>query len=136
MSYSWFVFGRETSFLESSSPGFPSLQVKPWPGTEDLGDWEDLTSQVRFDPRYWAEITLVHGGVPREVWSAHELMVRRVADAMHGVALTEDAAVLHVAERSRPISQRAFEGWLSDLMGSARRAAKLRRAMKPAAMTA
>lgn len=132
MSYSWFIFGRQAPSFESRSPSF---QVRAWPGVEDPRDWEDLTSQLDFKPSYWAEIALVNGGVPREVWSAYEVLARRIADAMHGVALTEDAGVLHIASRSQPMPQAAFDGWLSDLMTTARKAAALRR-KQPAAMSA
>ena len=128
MSYSWFIFGREMpSFKSRSSIGF---RVGSWPGTEDGRDWEDLTSQLDFTARFWAEVPLLDGGVPSEIWNAHELLARRIADSMHGVALTEDGAVLHRAERLRPMPQLAFDGWLLDVMASANKAAELRGAVK------
>ncbi len=131
MSYSWFIFGREMPSFRNFSP---SLRVNTWPGAEDPRDWEDLTSQLDFKPEFWAEVVLQNGGVPREVWHAHEILVRRIADAMHGVALTEDASLLHIADRRQPMPQAAFDGWLADLMATARRAAELRRSVEPAAM--
>ena len=129
MSYSWFVFGREAPSFKSRF-STAKFRVGAWPGTEDGRDWEDLTSQLDFTPRFWAEVPLLHGGVPSEIWNAHELLARRIADAMHGVALTEDGAVLHRAKSLRTMEQVAFDGWLLDVMASATRAAELRGATK------
>lgn len=125
MSYSWYIFGRELPSFESRSA--TPFRVGPWPGAEDAQDWDDLTSQLEFTPRFWAEVPLVHGGVPSEIWNAYEILAQRIARAMHGVALNEDGGILHIAEHFQPMPQVAFDGWLLDLMASATKAAEVRR---------
>lgn len=129
MSYSWYIFGREKPSFKSRF-STAKFRVGAWPGVEDGQDWEDLTSQLDFTPRYWAEVPLADGGVPLEIWNAHELLACRIADAMHGVALTEDGAVRHRAESLRTMEQARFDGWLLDVMASATRAAELRGAVR------
>lgn len=129
MSYSWYIFGREKPSFKSRF-STAKFRVGSWPGTEDGRDWEDLTSQLDFTPRFWAEVPLLNGGVPSEIWNAYEILARRLADAMHGVALNEDGGVLHRAKSLRTMEQVAFDGWLLDVMASATRAAELRGVVK------
>lgn len=132
MSYSWYIFGRALPTFESRC-ATTRFRARAWPGPEDARDWEDLTSQLDFRPAYWAEVPLAQGGVPFEIWNAYEVLARQIADAMHGVALTEDGGILHLATRVQPMAQVAFDEWLSKMMASAARVAELRRAVKNSA---